>query len=139
MTNEIGTLGKLAIDGGEPVRTRPLPWELPGAHWIGAEEEELVGRVIRARSPFRFYGLDPQNMADTLEREWKAKFGATNALAMGSGTAALQQTLESINNGTLPRLNRAADDTARAARQCLSRRPRTIGYLTRLALYRYQL
>jgi hypothetical protein len=27
----------------------------------------------------------------------------------------------------------------RAARQCLSRRPRTIGYLTRLALYRYQL
>lgn len=99
MTNEIGTLGKLAIDGGEPVRTRPLPWELPGAHWIGAEEEELVGHVIRARSPFRFYGLDPQNMADTLEREWKAKFGATNALAMGSGTAALGVALGAIGVG----------------------------------------
>ena len=29
--------------------------------------------------------------------------------------------------------------TASAARQCLSRRPRTMGYFTRLALYRYQL
>ena len=28
---------------------------------------------------------------------------------------------------------------AMAARQCLSRRPRTMGYFTRLALYRYQL
>lgn len=36
---------------------------------------------------------------------------------LGSGTAALQQTLESINNGTLPRLNRAADDTSLAARR----------------------
>ena len=36
---------------------------------------------------------------------------------LGSGTAALQQTLESINATTLPRLNRAADDTSLAARR----------------------
>jgi hypothetical protein len=29
---------RLAIEGGAPVRSRPLPWELPGAHWIGDEE-----------------------------------------------------------------------------------------------------
>src|SRR3989344_4064799 len=29
--------------------------------------------------------------------------------------------------------------SAMAARKCLSRRPRTMGYFTRLALYRYQL
>jgi len=38
----------LAINGGEPVRTEPLPWELPGAHWIGRAEQRLVGQVIKA-------------------------------------------------------------------------------------------
>ena len=59
---------RLAIDGGAPVRREPLPWELPGVHWIGEEERELVDRVVRARSPFRFYGPDPQHMVETLER-----------------------------------------------------------------------
>ncbi|AMM24490.1 MlaD family protein [Variovorax sp. PAMC 28711] len=36
---------------------------------------------------------------------------------LGTGTAALQQTLESLNNATLPRFNRAADDTSLAARR----------------------
>ena len=58
---------RLAIDGGDPVRTDPLPWELPGAHWIAEEERELVDRVVRAQSPFRFYGPDPQHMVETLE------------------------------------------------------------------------
>src|SRR6478735_12194236 len=65
---------RLAIDGGVPVRREPLPWELPGVHWIGEEERELVDRVVRARSPFRFYGPDPQHMVETLEREWCEAF-----------------------------------------------------------------
>ena len=60
---------RLAIDGGDPVRVAPLPWELPGAHYIGAEERALIDAVVDARSPFRFYGLDLQGMVDTLERE----------------------------------------------------------------------
>ena len=39
---------QLAIEGGNPVRTKPLPWELPGAHWIGEEELELVSNVVKA-------------------------------------------------------------------------------------------
>ena len=43
-------LEKLAIEGGTPVRTTPLPWELPGAHWMGQEELDLVARVIKTTS-----------------------------------------------------------------------------------------
>lgn len=96
--SDIGA-NRLAIDGGTPVRTEPLPWELPGAHWIGAEERELVDRVIDARSPFRFYGPDPQHMVDTLEAEWRAHCGRRYALGVSSGTAALQIALGAMGIG----------------------------------------
>lgn len=90
---------RLAIDGGDPVRTDPLPWELPGAHWIAEEERELVDRVVRAQSPFRFYGPDPQHMVETLEREWCATYGHGHALAVSSGTAALSIALSALEVG----------------------------------------
>tara|TARA_R110002020_G_scaffold233050_25_gene444815 strand:+ start:1089 stop:2387 length:1299 start_codon:yes stop_codon:yes gene_type:complete len=93
MTND------LAIDGGSPVRTRPLPWELPGAHWIGEEELDLVSRVVRSQSPFRFYGPDPQKMVETLEREWCETHGHAHALAVSSGTAALSIALAALEVG----------------------------------------
>ncbi|WP_322997145.1 DegT/DnrJ/EryC1/StrS family aminotransferase [Castellaniella sp.] len=91
--------GRLAIDGGTPVRTHPLPWELPGAHWIGEEERQLVERVVMARSPFRFYGPDLQGMVNTLESEWKAAFGHPYALAVSSATAALTIALSALDIG----------------------------------------
>lgn len=90
---------RLAIDGGEPVRTTPLPWELPGVHWIGEEERVLVEQVVLARSPFRFYGLDPQYMVDTLEREWCEAYGHKHALAVSSGTAALALAVAALEIG----------------------------------------
>lgn len=90
---------RLAIEGGEPVRTAPLPWELPGAHWIGEEELELVSRVVKARSPFRFYGPDLQHMVDTLEQEWCATFGHKHALGVSSGTAALSIAMSALEIG----------------------------------------
>ncbi|WP_244622766.1 DegT/DnrJ/EryC1/StrS family aminotransferase [Microvirga brassicacearum] len=90
---------RLAIEGGLPVRTTPLPWELPGAQWIGEEERELVDRVVRSRSPFRFYGPDPQRMVDSLEREWSTIFGHKHALAVSSGTAALTIAFSALGIG----------------------------------------
>ncbi|MEW5422897.1 DegT/DnrJ/EryC1/StrS family aminotransferase [Amorphus sp. 3PC139-8] len=90
---------RLAIDGGTPVRTAPLPWELPGAHFVGEEEFELVSRVVKARSPFRFYGPDPQHMVDTLEREWCETFGHKHALGVSSGTAALSIAVSALEIG----------------------------------------
>ncbi len=89
MTATGARTNRLAIEGGEPVRTAPLPWELPGAHFIGAEERALIDAVVDARSPFRFYGPDLQGMVDTLEREWCERFGHRHALGVSSGTAAL--------------------------------------------------
>jgi len=90
---------RLAIDGGTPVRSEPLPWELPGAHWIGEEERVLVERVVLARSPFRFYGPDPQHMVDTLEQEWCETFGHRHALGVSSGTAALSIAVAALGLG----------------------------------------
>ncbi|WP_234197216.1 MlaD family protein [Pseudacidovorax sp. NFM-22] len=60
------------------------------------------------------FGQAAQSLNATLQR-LNAEDGALARL--GSGTAALQQTLESVNATTLPRLNRAADDTSLAARR----------------------
>jgi len=90
---------RLAIDGGTPVRDTPLPWELPGAHWIDDEEKRLVDQVINARSPFRFYGLDAQGMVDKLESEWCSTFGHGYALGVNSGSAALHIALGAFGIG----------------------------------------
>src|SRR5690606_1417082 len=90
---------QLAIDGGTPVRTRPLPWEFPGAHWIGEEERALVERVVLAKSPFRYYGLEPQGMVETFEAEWKAAFGHRHVLGVSPGTAALSIALWALEIG----------------------------------------
>ena len=90
---------RLAIDGGTPVRTRPLPWEFPGGNRIGTEELELVTRVVRAQSPFRFYGPDLQHMVDTFEREWCQAFGHRHALGVASGTAALSVAIGALGIG----------------------------------------
>ena len=39
---------KLAIDGGAPVITKPLPPMYPGGMRIGEEEEEAVLSVLRS-------------------------------------------------------------------------------------------
>jgi len=90
---------RLAIDGGTPVRSTPLPWELPGAYYIGEEEKRLVNQVVDARSPFRFYGLNAQGMVDRLEAEWCSTFGHKHALGVNSGSAALHIALAAFGVG----------------------------------------
>jgi dTDP-4-amino-4,6-dideoxygalactose transaminase len=84
---------KLAIDGGTPVRTKPFPITNVGEAVIGDEEKAEVLDVLNARSPFRFYGPDPQKKADQLEAEFKKMTGKKHALAVTSGTAALKVSL----------------------------------------------
>lgn len=99
MTGRGANLERLAIDGGTPVRTKRLPWELPGAHWIGEDERELVLSVVEAKSPFRYYGPDPQHCVDRLEAAWCEKFGHPHALAVNCGTAALHIVLAAMEVG----------------------------------------
>ena len=37
---------KLAIDGGKPVRTKPLPLEFPGVHHMDRKETQAALRVL---------------------------------------------------------------------------------------------
>lgn len=90
---------RLAIDGGAPIRTEPLPLEFPGVHHMDDEELEAVTRVVKSRSLFRYYGVDPQNQVDALESEFAAFTGAPHALAVTSGTGALATALAALQVG----------------------------------------
>jgi 8-amino-3,8-dideoxy-alpha-D-manno-octulosonate transaminase len=82
-----------------PVRTRPLPLEFPGAHYMDEEEVEAAARVLRAHSPFRYYGPEVQNETRALERELAQFLGVPHALAVGSGTGALHVALAALGVG----------------------------------------
>lgn len=82
-----------------PVRTKKLPQEWCGAHYIDEKEIEAVVRVLKAKSPFRYYGFDLQNEVSKLEDEFKSYIGRDYALAVSSGTAALQVCLGALGIG----------------------------------------
>jgi dTDP-4-amino-4,6-dideoxygalactose transaminase len=90
---------KLALNGGTPVRSTPLPLEFPGVHHMGEEEIEAAVRVLRSRSPFRFYGIDLQGEVEGFEREFAAFEGVQHSLALTSGTGALHTALAALGVG----------------------------------------
>ena len=93
-------LAATAITTGLPP-TRARPQGGLTVHWMGKEEEELVLDVVRRKEPFRYYGLGqtPPPMASTLETEFAAMMGTTYALAVSSGTAALEVALGALGVG----------------------------------------
>jgi len=93
------TTEKLAIDGGKPVRTKPLPLEFPGVHHMNNLEVQAGVRLLKARSPFRFYGVNPQGEVDKLEKEFARVVGVKHALAVSSGTGALHVALSALGVG----------------------------------------
>lgn len=48
----------LAVNGGRPVREKPLPPAYPGASVYGVEEKKAVLEVLDRKSPYRYYGSD---------------------------------------------------------------------------------
>ena len=90
---------KLAINGGMPVRRDPLPLEFPGIHYMDDEEINAALRVLRSRSPFRYYGVDLQGEVQAFETEFAAFLGISHCLAMNSGTGALHTALAAVGVG----------------------------------------
>jgi dTDP-4-amino-4,6-dideoxygalactose transaminase len=89
----------LAIEGGQPVRTEPLPLEFPGAQWIDEREVEAAVRVLRSRSLFRYRGIEPLKEAHQLEVELSHFVGVKYAVAVSSGTGALHTALSALGVG----------------------------------------
>jgi dTDP-4-amino-4,6-dideoxygalactose transaminase len=90
---------KLAISGGKPARTKPLPLEFPGVHHMDDEEINAALRVLKARSPFRHYGINLQREAESFEFELASFLGINHALAVTSGTGALHIALTALGVG----------------------------------------
>jgi len=82
--------------------TLAIPTPLLGSPWVGAEEESLVLEVLRSQSLFRYYGTTPERpprMVATLEKEFRDLVGTPFALAVTSGTAALEVALGALGIG----------------------------------------
>lgn len=89
----------LAIEGGAPVRTAPLPLEFPGIHYMDEEEVEAAVRLLRKRSLCRYYGIDLQREVEKFEAEFAAFIGVPHAVAVTSGTGGLNIALRALGVG----------------------------------------
>lgn len=97
--NDVREDCRLALQGGTPVRTEPLPLEFPGVHYMGEEEVEAVARLARSRSFFRHYGISLQKEVDAFESEFAEFLGVSHAVAVSSGTGALNVALSALGVG----------------------------------------
>jgi dTDP-4-amino-4,6-dideoxygalactose transaminase len=90
---------KFAPDSMKPIRSEPLPLEFPGAHYFDQEEVDAVVRVVKSRSPYRYYGLEPQGEVENFEKEFAGFLGVPYAVAVSSGTGALHVALSALGVG----------------------------------------
>jgi len=63
------------------------------------EEVEAAVRVLRDRSPFRYYGVKLRGEVEQFEKEFADYLGLPYAVAVSSGTGALQTALSALGVG----------------------------------------
>lgn len=91
--------GKLALDGGTPVRREPLLPGWPGGLLIGDEEKAQVLEVLESQSLYRHYGPRPRHKVAELEQGFARAMEVRHALAVTSGTGALLVGLAALGIG----------------------------------------
>jgi len=94
-------VSKLAEDGGRPVREMPLRADYWGTQFYDEKELQQLTEVHSSRQPFRWYGPgnQPPTKVATFEKEWANRMQTRFALAVTSGTAALQTALAALQIG----------------------------------------
>src|SRR6266446_3561608 len=92
---------ELAISGGAPVRTKPLKAGFWGPQYYDEKEQQQLMDVLTTRRPFRWYGPggEPPMKVATFEKEFAARMQTRYALAVTSGTAALQCAMAALEIG----------------------------------------
>jgi dTDP-4-amino-4,6-dideoxygalactose transaminase len=90
----------LALNGGKPVREKPLKAGYWGSEFYDDKERAELMDVLETKSPFRWYGPGaPPKKVLQFEKEFAARMGAKYALAVTSGTAALQCAMAALEIG----------------------------------------
>jgi 8-amino-3,8-dideoxy-alpha-D-manno-octulosonate transaminase len=88
---------KAAVDS--PVRNQPLHASYWGTQYYDDKERAQLTDVLNNQSPFRWYGkVQPMKVA-TLEKKFAQRMGTRYALAVTSGTAALQCAVNALEVG----------------------------------------
>ena len=91
--------GKPAIDGGTPVRSTPLRAGYWGTQFYDDKERAELLDVLKAQSPFRWYGTNKPTKVLQFEKEFAARMQSKFALGVTSGTAALQCAVAALEIG----------------------------------------
>src|SRR5690242_12469039 len=96
-----GNPAKLAVEGGKPVRETPLKAGFFGTSVYGDEETRELSDVVKVRRPFRWYGpgSEPPAKVATFEKEFARRMQSRHALAVTSGSAALQTAVAACEIG----------------------------------------
>lgn len=81
------------------LRTRPFGYGWPAAPYLDEAEIQAVADVLRARSPSRFSGVQPQHACERFESAFASYVGVTHAVATGSGSGALSVALAALGVG----------------------------------------
>lgn len=92
---------QLALEGGRPVREKPLRADYWGPQYYDDKERAELLEVLETARPFRWYGRgsQPPMKVATFEKELAARMQTRYALAVTSGTAALQCALAALEVG----------------------------------------
>jgi 8-amino-3,8-dideoxy-alpha-D-manno-octulosonate transaminase len=92
---------RLAVDGGQPVRAKPLRAEHWGPSYFDDKERAAVTVVVDAGHPFRWTsrGRKPPGKVAAFEKELAARIQTRFALAVSCGTAALQTAMAALQIG----------------------------------------
>jgi len=97
--NSAAPAEKPAIEGGTPVRSTPLKAGYWGSQFYDEKERAELLDVLEAKSPFRWYGSQPPMKVLQFEKEFAVRMQTRFALAVTSGTAALQCALAALEIG----------------------------------------
>ncbi len=91
----------LAAEGGQPVREKPLRADYWGAEYYDDLERKQLLEVLETGRPFRWYGRGSEAplKVSTFEKEFAARMNTKYALAVSSGTAALEAAMAALQIG----------------------------------------
>jgi len=100
-TGSVNASSRLAVDGGKPIRDKPLRAGYFGTQYYDDKELRELTEVLETGRPFRWYGTgnEPPREVLTFEKEFATRMRTRFALAVTSGTAALQCAMAALEIG----------------------------------------